>query len=122
MKKAFWGLAIMSAGLLSSCSFSSELASNKNLNQTDVVLSQANYKVIGQIKGTSKQNYVLGCIGGMSKKSLNESALSNMYDNTDLKEGSRAVVNINIQQKTMGYVLWAKRKAIATGTLIEFTK
>lgn len=112
----------MSAGLLSSCSFSSELASNKNLNQTDVVLSQANYKVIGQIKGTSKQNYVLGCIGGMSKKSLNESALSNMYDNADLKEGSRAVVNINIQQKTMRYVLWAKRKAIATGTLIEFTK
>lgn len=112
----------MSAGLLSSCGFSEELASNKNLNQTDVVLSQANYKVIGQIKGVSEQKYVLGCIGGKSKKSLNESALSNMYDNADLKGGSRAVVNINIQQNTMGYVLWGKRKAIATGTLIEFTK
>lgn len=89
--------------------------------QTNVVLNQKNYKVIGNVSGESKQCYVFG-IGGLSKKSLRESAMSDMLQKADLKGGARAIINANVHYKYQFYLLWGKRKAIATGTIIEFTE
>lgn len=50
--------------LLSSCGFSREIVRNSNQQQTNVVLSKSNYRVIGEVEGKSSQLYVLG-IGGL---------------------------------------------------------
>lgn len=121
MKKILLINVIALSAILSSCSISREATSNLNQIQTSVVLNQKNYKVIGNISGVSKQNYVLG-IGGLSAKSVRESAMSDMLKNADLQNESRAIINTNIQYKNLFYILWGKRKAIATGTVIEFTK
>lgn len=107
--------------LFSSCAFSREAVNNENLLQTSVVLTQRNYKVVGYANGISEQTYVLG-IGGLSAKSLKESAMSEMLNKADLYGKPRAIVNVNVQFKNQYYILWSKKKAIATGTIIEFTK
>lgn len=121
MKKLFFIISILSALLLSSCASSSEATNNLNQNQTSVVLSQKNYRVVGYAKGESEQTYVLG-IGGLSKRSLGQSAMSEMFEKADLKDKPRAIINSNIQYKNQFYFFWSKTKAIATGTIIEFTE
>lgn len=103
------------------CNLSNEATSNANNLETSVVLNQNNYKVIGQVSGQSKQVYILG-IGGMSKKSMAESARAEMMKNADLKGGARAIINTNISYKEFFFIVGCSRKAIATGTIIEFTK
>ena len=74
------------------------------------------------VRGESVQNYVLG-MGGLSKKSLNESAMSEMYKNANLT-GSQAIINVNCTYKNtmiLAPIYW-QTKAIAVGTVIEFTK
>lgn len=122
MRKAIILCAVAISCLFTSCSISREATSNQNQIQTSVVLSQDNFRVIGNVSGTSKQNYVLIGIGGLSKKSLRESAMSEMLKKAELKGGARAIINTNIQYKNQFYLLWGKQKAIATGTVIEFTK
>ena len=111
-------MAIMSV-MLSSCSISREATNNQNQIQTSVVLNQKNYKVIGTVTGESKQNHVLG-IGGLSQKSLRESAMGEMLKKANMQGEARAIINTNVQYKTQFYLLWGKQKAIATGTIIEF--
>ena len=121
MKKFLLSFVAIICMMLTSCGISQEATSNRNVTQTDVVLSTANYKVLGTVQGTSSQNYFFG-IGGLSKKSLGESAMSDMYKNADLQGKSRAIINVNVTYKTKGILIYMGRKAIATGTLIEFTK
>lgn len=122
MNKIFSYLNIIALSiLLSSCAFSREATNNENLLQTSVVLNQKNYKVVGYANGISEQTYVLG-IGGLSAKSLKESAMSEMLNKADLYGKARAIVNVNVQFKNQYFLLWSKKKAIATGTIIEFTK
>lgn len=121
MRKVLFISVIAFGAMLSSCSVSQEATSNQNQIQTSIVLNQKNYKVVETVTGESKQNYVLG-IGGLSRKSLRESAMSDMLKKANLKGEARAIINTNVQYKNQFYLLWGKRKAIATGTVIEFTK
>ncbi len=119
MKKSLIaGLAAL-AFLCTGCAFSREATSNNNITQTEVVLAKKNFKVIGNVAGESEQNYWFG-IGGMSKKSLGQSAMSSMYKNADLK-GSQAIINVNISYKNKFILIYNQTKALATGTVIEFT-
>lgn len=123
MKKFLFFSILASSLFLSSCGVGihSEATSNQNVVQTSVVLSKKNYKVIGAVSGESEQRYVLG-FGGLKK--LNQSAMSEMYNNAEymLKGHARAVINPTIQYKNVWTCLGivVKRKAIANGTLIEF--
>lgn len=72
------------------------------------------------MSGESARNYGFG-IGGMSKKSLGESAMVEMYKNADLK-GSQAVINVNIAYKNKYILIHNQVKAVATGTVIEFVE
>lgn len=108
--------------LLSSCGTSSESVHNYNQQQTNVVLSKSNYKVVGEVEGQSSQFYVLG-IGGLSDKSLSSTALSEMYHSADKMSfgKSYAVINVNVGIKNCFYLFLAgRKKAVARGTLIEF--
>lgn len=107
--------------LCSGCAaFSREATNNSNLTQTEVVLARKNFRVVGNVSGESEQNYWCG-IGGMSKKSLGESAMSSMYRNADLKD-SQAIINVNVCYKNKYLLIYSQKKAIATGTVIEFTE
>lgn len=118
-------VAVMGSLLLmcNSCGISQQMASNVNAQETEVVLAKKNYKVIGNVTGESTQKYVFG-IGGLSRKSLNQSALADMYNNADLNGKSRAVVNASVVAKTKFILspIYTETKVIATGTLIEFTE
>lgn len=121
MKKTLICAVASACMLLSSCGLSREATSNQNLTQTEVILAKNNYKVLGAVTGESKQNYWFG-IGGLSKKSLGQSAMSEMYKNADLDGKSRAVINVNVAYKNKSILIHNQAKAIATGTLIEFTE
>lgn len=116
------GVVALTMAAMTSCGFSREATSNNNLVQTEVILQKANYKVIGTISATSSQTYILG-FGGLSKKSLGQSAMSDLYKQADMLGKSRAVINVNVSYKNAYYTpLVIKSKAIATGTVIEFTE
>lgn len=118
MKKLLF-LSVVCLGLLTtSCGISRSATDNKNLSQTEVVLAKKNYKIIKMVEGESKQNYWFG-IGGLSKKSLGESAMSEMYKNANLT-GSQAIINVNVSYKDKYILIHNQAKAIATGTVIEF--
>jgi uncharacterized protein YbjQ (UPF0145 family) len=121
MKKIVVLFAAIICILLSSCGMSREATSNSNLLQTQVVLEKKNYKVIGTVTGESHQNYWFG-LGGMSKKSMTESAMSDMMKKADLMGGSRAIINVNVQYKSKMILIYNQMSAIATGTIIEFTE
>ena len=107
--------------LMSSCGIHQDATSNYNQLQTQVVLNQANFEVVGTAKGECTQVYIFG-IGGLSKKSMSESAMSEMYKNANIK-GSQAIINANVQYKASTVLgIYSKVTAIANGTIIEFKK
>ncbi|MDE6279350.1 MAG: hypothetical protein K2M05_05195 [Paramuribaculum sp.] len=120
MKKFLFVCVLCLAMLCTSCGISRQATSNSNLNQTEVVLTKKNYKVIGVVSGESSQNYWFG-IGGLSKKSLSESAISDMYKNANLT-GSQAIINVNVSFKNKFILVYTGAKCTATGILIEFTE
>ena len=107
--------------MFSSCALHQEVAQNINQSQTSVVLQQRNFKVVGSVTGQVTQTYVFGFIGGISKKTLKESALSEMYRKADLAGKPRAIVNVNVRYKYQYYVLFGQIKVVATGDIVEFT-
>ena len=122
MKKIFlFGVVAAISLLMTGCGFSKEAVSNQNQNQTSVVLSKNNYTIVKSVRGESTQTYVFGLIGGLYKKSLKESAMSEMVKNANLK-GSQAIINVNVQYKNTISPIITQTTAIATGTIIEFTK
>lgn len=105
LKLVLIGGAIISAIGMTSCGFSSETTGNKNLTQTEVVLQKANYKVVGTVSAKSEQTYILG-FGGLSHKSLGQSAMANLYKEADLLGKPRAVINVSVSYKNAYYTHW----------------
>lgn len=120
MKKFLLTCTACFALLLTSCGISRQNTSNTNLTQTEVQLTKKNFKVIGTVSGCSTQNYWLG-FGGMSRQSMYETAISDMYQNANLT-GSQVIINTNVSYKNKFVLIYSQAKAIATGTIIEFTE
>ncbi len=122
MKKLVFLMTIAIGLLMGSCAMTKEAVENQNQLQTQVVLDKANYKIIGNVTGEATQKYVFG-MGGISKKALRSSAMSDMMNNADLKGGARAIINANVQYQVKNILgIYTKIKAVATGVIIEFTK
>ena len=121
MKKFSFFLLCVLSFILTGCGVSQEAAKNINAQQTNINLSTANYRVIGQVEGKSKQFYFL-CFGGLNGKSLQQSALSEMYDEAYrvAKGRSVAVINTTITYKLGFFIIGGQKTAIARGTLVEF--
>ena len=103
-----------------SCGTSRQATSNVNQVQTEVVLAKKNYNVIGTVSGVCSQNYVFG-IGGLSKSSMANSAVAEMYRNANLT-GSQAIINTNVSYKNKMILVYTQAKCIASGTVIEFVE
>jgi len=93
----------------------------ETLNRTEVVLSENNFRVVGPVEGTVSCTYIFG-IGGMSKKTIRDNAVQQMFKNANLK-GSQTIINVNVSmthQTVLG--IWTKEEVTAYGTIIEYTK
>ncbi len=89
--------------------------------ETQVLLSQDNYKIVGEVTGEWSAQYILG-IGGLSKKSLTTNAISEMYKNANL-QGNQQIINITTTQSVEAwYIFYVVHRAIAHGYIIEFTE
>ena len=121
MKKSFFVVALLVCGALmfGGCSTQFYQSSNNNLSQTQVVLSQDNFRTVGEVEGISVATRILG-IGGLSKKSVRANAVAEMFKNAKLS-GSQTIVNINVKQAQVGFPPFYWRTVYtATGTVIEF--
>lgn len=93
----------------------------ETLTRTEVVLSENNFRVVAPVEGTVHCTYIFG-IGGMSKKTIRDNAVQQMFKNANLK-GSQAIINVNISsthQTVLG--VWTREEVTAYGTIIEYTK
>ena len=121
MKKLLLIAVVICAALLTSCSAHLYSSSNASVSKTEVVLSQKNFKVIGQAEGVSTITQVLG-IGGCSQKEVRANAVNEMFKNANLK-GAQTIVNINVKSAYSGVPPFFVRTTYsATGTIIEFTE
>ena len=114
---------MISACMLTSCGLNSGLVNQLTLygNNTQVVLQEANYRIIGQVSGTASDSYILG-LGGF-KKNLVELAKNDMYRKAEMEGKSRAIINMGLERhKSRILMLYSTHSITVHGTLIEFTK
>ncbi|MBD0831315.1 DUF6567 family protein [Aestuariibaculum sediminum] len=119
MKKITLLFALLTI-LTTSCATHNGLTRNMNQNNTEVVLSQNNFKIIKTVKGFAKATYILG-IGGHSKNGLVSEAKSNMLENANLEGTSRAIINETVEIKGSAFPFVGTHKVIVSGQIIEFT-
>lgn len=67
MKKIY--LLFFLSLLLTGCGIHNGLTYNTNVNNTNVILSERNFRVVSNVQGTAETSYIFG-IGGMSKSAL----------------------------------------------------
>lgn len=121
--KTLKALPVLAAlALLSSCGINSNLVNHLTLygNNTQVVLQDANYRVVGQVTGTASDLYVLG-MGGF-KANLVEQAKQDMNKKAELDGKARAIINVGLERHRGNYLLAKTITVTMTGTVIEFTK
>ena len=121
MKKLFTICAFLAATLsFTSCAgLASTSATNHNLTQTQVVLSDNNFKVIGQAYGEATATYICG-VGGLSKKALYDNAINEMAKNAHL-HGSQTLTNTTVHYSVkMITPFYVKTTCSATSNIVEF--
>lgn len=127
MKKiSIVAVIIVAAVAFTSCASSGKYFSNAvnvNETQTQVVLSQANYKVVKDVSTvvqfTQKFKF--------NSKQLYQSAYNALREEAALK-GSQALINVTLEEVNQaeynlnGTIRSTKQAILVSGTVIEFTK
>jgi hypothetical protein len=106
--------------LLSNCAGYNGLTRNVNNHQTDVVLSQPNYKVIKYVQGESVAKYFLG-IGGFNNKGMIAEARQKMLSHAGLTGKSRAVINETVEIRTKQILIYTEFQYIVSAYVVEFS-
>lgn len=106
------------AVLFASCAGLNFTPYANNPVETKVILSESNYHIVKEVSGEWSATYIFG-IGGLSKKSLENNAVSEMYKNAGLT-GNQQIVNVTTTLSVENWVVYSKHRAIAHGYVIEF--
>lgn len=106
------------AVLFASCAGLNFTPYANNPVETKVILSESNYHIVKEVSGEWSATYIFG-IGGLSKKSLETNAVSEMYKNAGLT-GNQQIVNVTTTLSVENWVVYSKHRAIAHGYVIEF--
>lgn len=116
--KKFSVLVLLAAALcFTSCGVSQTVS--HNVTETKIVLSENNFKVVGQAYGEAQATYVCG-IGGLSKKALRNNAINEMSKNANLT-GAQTLTNITTQTSIkMITPLYMQVTCSATANIVEF--
>lgn len=118
MKKILTICAFAAAAFTFSSCGVSDMISN-NVTQTQVVLSEDNFEVVGQAYGEASTTYIFG-IGGLSKETLRNNAINEMSKNARLK-GSQTLTNITTQMGVkMVTPIYIELTFSATANIVEF--
>ena len=112
--------SLLSVFLLTGCGLTSNMTQNLNLNQTSVVLSQANFHVVKTVSASVSARYVFG-LGGLGKKALENNAVADLTKEAGLT-GSQALVNVTVKSSTKTILFLSQVTFYAEGTVIEFDK
>ena len=117
MKKISALLMLVAVLCLTGCGVSSTVSNN--VTETKIVLSENNFKVVGQAYGEAKATYVFG-IGGLSKKALRNNAINEMSKNANLT-GAQTLANITTNASVkMVTPVFVQITYTATANIIEF--
>lgn len=120
MKKLLIICAFVAAFSLTGCVGVATTTSN-NRTETQVVLSENNFKVVGQAYGEASATYICG-IGGLSKKALYNNAINEMSKNANLT-GAQTLINTTVHfNVAMWTPLYVKTTCTATANIVEFTE
>ena len=114
-------LIVLTSIVLSSCATHHGLTRNYNQHNTEVVLTQNNFKIIKLVKGEAEAKYIFG-IGGLSKDGLIAEAKKQMLASADMEGASRTVINETVEIKKSGFPFVSKYKVIVSAQIVEFTK
>lgn len=106
------------AVLFASCAGLNFTPYANNPVETKVILSESNYHIVKEVSGEWSATYIFG-IGGLSKKSLKNNAVSEMYKNAGLT-GNQQIVNVTTTLSVENWFVYSKYRAIAHGYVIEF--
>ena len=92
---------------------------SNNVTETKIVLSENNFKVVGQAYGEAQATYVFG-IGGLSKKALRNNAINEMSKNANLT-GAQTLANITTNASVkMITPVYVQITYTATANIVEF--
>ena len=117
MKKMFLAAAAVAAMTLSSCGIAT--TTSNNLTETKVVLSENNFRVVGQAYGEAKAKYVF-FIGGLKKEALMNNAINEMSKNAHLT-GAQTLTNVTTHMAVkMITPIYIEVTCNATANIVEF--
>ena len=117
MKLRFTILSIIIL-LLSSCGMNAGHIAN--VNNTQVILDEANYTYVGSATGKASSTWVFG-IGPIGTEALVQKAKEDLASKVNLYDGSRALVNMTVDEKIrMVTPLFIKRTAYISADVVEF--
>ena len=116
--KKFGVLAMIIAVLcLTGCGVATTVSNN--VTETKIVLSENNFKVVGQAYGQAQATYICG-IGGLSRKALRNNAINELSKNANLK-GAQTLTNITTHFSVkMIPPLYVQVTCTATANIVEF--
>lgn len=115
------GLFILLAVLFSACRTSYRgMTTNENHHQTQVVLSENNYRIVKYVEGDASARYVLFFGGNGSERGLVARARENMLRNAGLIGASRAVINETVEKRVKESVFVTEVRYIVSAYVVEF--
>ena len=111
--------------LVNNCGFMPEGYLGHSTN-TQVILSEANYKIINSVRGDATATFILGV--GPSNDRLYSRAKKDMLENANLAGGgnkSRALINITTDEQIKYFIfgyfpLWFSKTVYMSADVIEF--
>ncbi len=105
------------AAFMSGCSVST--GNMGHTTDTQVHLSEANFRVVKTVTGEATQRRVFGL--GPSRADLVGRAKRDMIDQANLEEGSRALINMTTDSSRRTVLIYGSRTIYVTAEVIEFT-
>lgn len=103
-----------------SCKVHDGLTRNENQHQTQIVLSEKNYRIVKYVEGDAYARYYFGIGGGSSKRGLVARARENMLKNAGLIGKSRAVINETVETQYKQTFFVTDVRYIVSAYVVEF--
>jgi len=117
MKVVVIGLSLLAILLISGCSTTAGFVGH-SIN-TEVQLSQKNFKVIASVTGEASASYILGLFGP-SKQNLLDQARRDMIKKAKLVGTSNAVINVTTDIQVYWNPFMVEKTAYVSAEVIQF--
>ena len=115
------GFFILLTVLFSACRTTYRgMTTNENHHQTQVVLSENNYRIVKYVEGDASARYVLFFGGNGSERGLVARARENMLRNAGLIGSSRAVINETVERRVKETLFSVEVRYIVSAYVVEF--